>query len=214
MDKGKRVSHFNADSKELKESYVKKVVELYQYEEELYLQESGMVNQNQTRGLPGGIVYFADYPASNTLTLELPDIPPFIKKYDKLDSSDRITIRNHWEGRILRAVENFKQSNPNKEIQPQKSIVVIEARKNMAAPWDPDNLIVKHILDGLKYAGVILDDNYRNVNVSLIGTHVKDIDNQMTKIYVIDISKYDNFLDIYNFKNNIRTERTSFPEIN
>lgn len=77
--------------------------------------------------------------------------------------------KKNWEFLIRNATENSRPEKPLKCAQVNITYFFPDKRRR-----DPDNYSGKFILDGLVRAGVLADDSFSNVVISLTGKYCKD----------------------------------------
>jgi len=99
----------------------------------------------------------------NSITLEIPRTPPSYSQIIRMKVKDRIQMKKMWRQEIQVAViETVDVAN---FIRGFKVIRIIQHRKRLIR--DPDNLwaSVKPILDALKHNALIIDDDFKNIDL-------------------------------------------------
>lgn len=100
-------------------------------------------------------------------------------------------IHDYWQSGIKYALLELdkKQSIMNMY---ENCSVIIRVLKDSNRDWDIDNFHIKYIIDGIRYAGVIPDDSWYNIQYLVLGKDSKGINR--TEIYLMD-SK--DFIKVY-----------------
>lgn len=108
----------------------------------------------------------------------IPDVPPSLNKFAGRENVWAYRAdKKQWEA--LCAV----YCRPKPDIPIKKCVVRITYFFRTRQRHDPDNYNGKFILDGLRAAGIIEDDSFRNVELQLCGNYDKN--NPRTEIEVI-----------------------------
>jgi len=98
----------------------------------------------------------------DVIQFRIPDVPPL---YGSVDGRTRQEMRRYWAGRIVRLAREAG-------IAPRFRRASVSIFVAAPGRWDPDNRNLKPILDGLRRAQIIEDDDWRNVEIYLKGLHL------------------------------------------
>lgn len=110
----------------------------------------------------------------------VPDIPPSLNKYAGRENVWAYRAdKKQWEA--LCAV--YCRPKPSETIK--KCVVRITYFFRTRQRHDPDNYNGKFILDGLREAGIIEDDSFKNVELQLCGAYDKE--NPRTEIMIKEV---------------------------
>ena len=109
----------------------------------------------------------------------IPDIPPSLNKYAGRENVWAYRAdKKQWQA-LCAAYCRPKPSEPIK-----KCVVRITYFFRTMQRHDPDNYSGKFILDGLREAGIIEDDSFKNVELHLCGSYDKE--NPRTEIMIME----------------------------
>ncbi|MCF8010881.1 MAG: hypothetical protein K9L17_08220 [Clostridiales bacterium] len=86
-------------------------------------------------------------------------------------------VKTHWVSKISRAILDV-------DVSFDKVLCIIAVYTPFTTEWDVDNRAYKYIIDGLRYGGIIKNDNYKNL--SFLVTGEVDENYPRTEIYVIE----------------------------
>jgi len=126
-------------------------------------------------GVPGAVAEEKDGIVKITVPLVLPHA---VKKYIVEKKQKRL-----WINMITYACAKAKINTCF-----EKAVCIIKIfALNNSTRWDVDNIMHKHVIDGIREAGLIPDDNFRNLAVFLKGD--QDDKNPRTEILVCDENK-------------------------
>lgn len=94
-------------------------------------------------------------------------------------------LRLHWINKITKALISI-------EAKFEKALCVIAVYSPFGGNWDVDNRAYNYVINALRYARVIDDDNYHNLTFMVTGQVDKEY--PRTEIYVLEYS-----LDVQTF---------------
>lgn len=114
----------------------------------------------------------------------IPDIPPSNNKF--------IGKRNNWEYQREKKqwasfVNLFCRPKPNKPLKKAKVTILYHFKDKRRR--DPDNYSGKMLLDGLVRSGIIIDDSFDNISLTVLSSDEIDGEYPHTEILVEEIVK-------------------------
>ena len=102
--------------------------------------------------------------------LEIPRVPPSYSQIIRMKVRDRIQLKKLWRMEVAVAITETTVCWVN-FIRGFKVVRIVQHRERLIR--DPDNLwaSVKPIMDALKFAGLIIDDDFKNINLESVTQH-------------------------------------------
>lgn len=101
------------------------------------------------------------------MKISIPEIPKSLNKYlGRENSCEYRQDKQYWSG-LIQLVVNLCRDKPSEPYK--KATVTITYYFKDKRRRDPDNYCGKMILDGLTAAGVIADDSFKNITLTLRG---------------------------------------------
>jgi len=107
----------------------------------------------------------------------VPEIPHLIKDNDRLQGKLKL---------LWRELIGYAHAKANIQVKFEKALCLIKVFHPLHAPWDVDNRVYSHIVNAIRYAGLIPDDSSKHL--SLMVTGVSGVAEPKTEIYVIDMN--------------------------
>jgi len=127
----------------------------------------------------------------NMVILEVPRVPPSYSQIIRMKVKDRIQLKKLWRDEVMAAamdIKDLETTGPHVTYtQGFKIIRIIQHRKRLIR--DPDNLwaSAKPILDALKHNKLIIDDDFKNIDlISVIQSTAIDASKVKTIIIISD----------------------------
>jgi hypothetical protein len=123
------------------------------------------------------------------LSFVINDLIPHIKLSKTKEWNIKQT--SYWISVIRSALKNASISG----IKFNKAFCYILLYMTLDAPWDIDNRCYKFIINGIRYAQLVNDDSYKDIELFISGDTVKD--NPRTELYITESSNIKPYIDRY-----------------
>ena len=117
----------------------------------------------------------------NAVRITIPGVPPSLNQFAGRENTNEYRkAKADWTDRVVWMVKRVRPEKPFDRARVEILYYFPDNRRR-----DPDNYCGKLMLDGLTRAGVIVDDSFQCITLSLGGGHDKD--NPRTVITVMEV---------------------------
>lgn len=130
------------------------------------------------------------------------NIPGKVTLFNNVGTQYHATNKDYWIGSIMYAVENMDEE---KRIFFEDPVVIIIKINFKDVIWDVDNHFVGMVINGIRYSGLIGDDNFKKVKYFIMG-NIAEKENYNTEIYIVKDSDFTKLYNIIRY-NKIETHR-------